>query len=629
MEATPQRDSLVLYKTRPARVKQAGKKLEIELAGSELLSVRPKDVVVLHPGPLNSLSELNNQEGEIRAAWELLAGGVTNLAELAELAHGAYTPATAWAAWSWVADGLYFQGTPDRIVARTAGEVASEEALRQARAIEERAWAEFVAGLARSHMAPDAPRFLREVEDLALGRIERSRVLRELGRPETPESAHALLLKVGYWAPAVNPYPQRLAVSLSVPDLSLPELPPEPRVDLTHLVALAIDDEGNEEPDDALSLDGGRLWVHVADVSAIVPPGSPADLEARARGSTLYLPDGPVPMLPPAAVARLGLGLNEVSPALSFGLELDGTGELASVEIVPSWVRVTRLTYEEAASRLDQEPLCSLDRLAARYRGRRLALDAVSMALPEVRIWLEGDEVRIRPIPALPSRELVTEAMLMAGEGAARFALERQLPLPFTTQDAPGTEDRPQDLAGMFALRRSLRASEYSSVPGPHAGLGLPAYAQATSPLRRYLDLVVHQQIRAWLQGEQGLPAGAEGVPAGAGDTACKPAYASPLSTAEIVERVGATAAAAGSIRSAERLSRLHWTMVYLLQNPGWQGDAILVDRFDVRATAVIPDLALDARLHVPREVPLNSRLRLSLAEVNLPTLTAHFRLEP
>ncbi|RPI48425.1 MAG: RNB domain-containing ribonuclease, partial [Chloroflexi bacterium] len=354
MEVTPHKDSLVLYKTRPARVKQAGKKLEIELPGGESASVRPKDVVVLHPGPLNSLGELNSLEGEIGAAWELLAGGVTDLAELAELAHGAYTPATAWSAWSWVADGLYFQGTPDRILARTAEEVAVEQALRQARAAEERAWAEFVAGLARSHLAPDAPRFLREVEDLALGRTERSRVLRDLGRAETPESAHALLLKVGYWDPSVNPHPQRLAVSLSPPpaDVVLPELPPEPRVDLSHLVALAIDDEGNEEPDDALSLEGDRLWVHIADVSALVPPDSPADLEARARGSTLYLPGGPVPMLPPAAVARLGLGLEEMSPALSFGLELDEAGALHTVEVVPSWVRVTRLTYEEAATRL-------------------------------------------------------------------------------------------------------------------------------------------------------------------------------------------------------------------------------------------------------------------------------------
>lgn len=620
MEVTPRKDSLVLYKARPARVKRAGKKLELELPGGESLSVRPKDVVLLHPGPLESLGELDSGEGEIGAAWELLAGETTDLAELAELAHGAYTPATAWSAWSWVADGLFFQGTPDRIVARTGEEVAAEQALRQAREAEEKAWTGFVAGLARGQPPPDSARFLREVEDLALGRTDRSRVMRQLGRAETPESAHALLLRIGYWDSTVNPHPQRLGVPLAPPpaELVLPDLPAEPRVDLSHLVALAIDDEGNEEPDDALSLEGDRLWVHVADVSALVPPDSPADLEARARGSTVYLPDGPIPMLPPQAVARLGLGLDDVSPALSFGLHLDDAGELRAVEILPSWVRVTRLTYEEAAARLDDEPFRSLDRLAARYWERRYALGAISLDLPEVRIWLEGDRVRIRPIAPLRSRDIVTEAMLMAGEGAARFALERGLPLPFTTQDPPTSDDRPRDLAGMFALRRALRPSEYSSLPGPHAGLGLPAYAQATSPLRRYLDLVVHQQIRAWLR----RAAAGEGNPSG------DDSYGDPLDTAQIVERVGATAAAAGSARSAERLSRLHWTLVYLLQNPGWQGEGILVDRFDQRCTVTIPELALEARVHVPRDLPLNSTLRLSLGEVNLPGLAAYFRLE-
>jgi hypothetical protein len=100
-------------------------------------------------------------------------------------------------------------------------------------------------------------------------------------------------------------------------------LPEEERLDLTHLPALAIDDKGNQEPDDALSLEGDRLWVHVADVAALVPPESAADLEARARGATLYLPEGAVPMLPWAAIGRLGLGLSEISPALSFGLDLD------------------------------------------------------------------------------------------------------------------------------------------------------------------------------------------------------------------------------------------------------------------------------------------------------------------
>ena len=75
--------TLVLYKNRPARVQRPGKKIAIELEGDETLEVRSKDIVPLHPGPIESLGELEPQEGEIEVAWELLAGRSTDLAELA------------------------------------------------------------------------------------------------------------------------------------------------------------------------------------------------------------------------------------------------------------------------------------------------------------------------------------------------------------------------------------------------------------------------------------------------------------------------------------------------------------------------------------------------------------------
>src|SRR5690606_28370623 len=95
-ELTPRQDSLVLYKNRPARVAQAGDKLDLTLEDGKSLKVRPKDVTLLHPGPLRSLAELKPQTGEIDTAWELLAGDTTTLPELAELIYDAYTPATAW-----------------------------------------------------------------------------------------------------------------------------------------------------------------------------------------------------------------------------------------------------------------------------------------------------------------------------------------------------------------------------------------------------------------------------------------------------------------------------------------------------------------------------------------------------
>lgn len=608
-ERSPGPNSLVLYKARPARVKQAGKKLEIELEGGEMVSVRPKDVVLLHPGPIDSMQSflgayaLETLPGEVVTAWELLAGETTTLPELAELAYGEYTPGSAWAAYQVVEDGLYFRGSPEEVIACTPDEVIQEQSTRMARAAEEQERSAFLERVRASRIVPDDRQFLRDVEDLALARTKKSRVLRDLGRAESAEIAHGLLLELGYWDYTVDPYPQRLGLPTSPPSVPLPSFPEEDRMDLTHLTALAIDDEGNQDPDDALSLDGERLWVHVADVAALVPPDSEADLEARARGATLYLPEGAVPMLPWEATQRLGLGLEEISPALSFGLDLGTAGQIEDVEIVPSWIRVTRLTYEEAEFRLEMEPLRSLHRLAVASRIRREARGAIQIDLPEVRIRVEGDEISIHPIPPLRSRELVTEAMLMVGEATGRFALERDIPLPFTTQDPPETDERPEDLAGMYGLRRSLKPSQQSGVPGPHAGLGLELYVQATSPLRRYLDLVVHQQIRAHLVGA-GL-----------------------LDAQEVLERIGATSAVAGTVSQAERLARRHWTLVYLMQRPGWRGEGVLVDKRRRQGTVLIPELDLEPRVHLGQDLMLNSPVSLLLREVRLAALEAHFQL--
>jgi exoribonuclease-2 len=599
----PYRDSLVLFRGRPARVRRVSKTLEIELAGGELMNVRAKDVIVLHHGPLRDLADLAPPPGDAITAWELLAGRRTTLADLAELAFGVYSPATAWAAWQLVVEGLYFRGSPQEVWARNAEEVALEQLKREQHAAEERSWAAFLGRAHTGRLLDEDRPYLQEVEDVALGRRERSRALRELKRPQTPESAHAALLELGAWSEQVNPYPLRLGVTTKATELGSPPLREEPRRDLTHLAAFAVDDEGNQEPDDALSLDGSRLWVHIADVAAVAPPDSPLDLEARARGATLYLPEGPVPMLPWQAVQSLGLGLADVSPALSIGLDLESSGEVQGIEVAPSWVQVTRLTYEQLEPRLHEEPFRSLHAWAQAHRERRRRGGAVLFELPEVKLWVTEGEVSIRPLAPLQSRDLVAEAMLAAGAAVARFAVDQSIPLPFTTQDAPPSDERPHDMAGMYALRSTLRPSQHSGIAGPHAGLGLTEYVQATSPLRRYLDLVVHQQLRAYVRGEPLLGAQA------------------------ILERIGAAIAASGSARQAERLSRRHWTLVYLLQHPDWQGKGIVVDRRDRRTVVLIAELELDCPIHARGDLALNSPVRLARPEVNLAHLDVHFQV--
>jgi len=597
--------SLALYKVRPARVVAIGDKIEIELEGGKIKRVREKDVRLLHPGPCRSLAELEPLEADIAESWELLDGERVPLAELAELIFGDYTPATAWATWLHVADGLYFEGGPESIGARPLEQVEADRAAREKKAAARAAWQGMIERLKRGEMAEGDRKALAEVERVALNAAGSSRILEALGVSVSAENAHALLNRVGYWPLEFNPHPLRFGLEMSEPRLAPSPLPDEPRRDLTGLEAWAIDDEGNTDPDDAISFDGERLWVHVADVAALVAPDSELDLEARARGANQYLPETTVHMLPVALTEQLGLGLHETSPALSIGFRVDEDGGLSDIEITPSRVRVTRLSYAEAERCLDSGPLARIEELTRRYCARREANGAARIDLPEVSVRVVDGEVLVRPLPRLRARDLVTDAMLMAGEAVARFALANDLPMPFATQPPPSSDERPAsgDLVAMYAFRRNFKPSRAQTQPEPHAGLGLEVYTRATSPLRRYLDLVAHQQLRAFLRGEE------------------------PLDLAAITERVGASEALSGLIRKAERLSNQHWKLIKLKREPAWNAEAVVVERNDKRATLLVPSLALEARLRLQAPLAPGDRVRVACREVDIPALEARLKV--
>jgi exoribonuclease-2 len=597
-------DSLVLYKAHPARVLAVGDKIEIGLDKGQIKRVRPKDIDLLHPGPLRSLDELEPKTGELEEAWELLEGAETNLAELSELIYDEFTPASAWATWQLVADGVLFTGTPRSIRARGRDEVAAERAEREAKEAARKEWAQFLERMAAAKPNPEDRERLAEVERLALGRSEHSRILKALGHQDTPENAHRALVQVGYWHPDHNPYPARIGLPDADPDLPVGALPEEERRDLTHLSAYAIDDEGNRDPDDALSLEGDRLWVHVADVAALVPPDSDLDREARARGCNQYMPERVVNMLPAQITERLGLGLQEVSPALSIGFRCDGTGTVSDLEIHRSWVRVERKSYEEADACLGERPFSDMEALLKRFRSRRHANDAAGIELPEVSVRVQDGEVVIRPLPRLRSRALVMDAMLMAGEATAMFCVKHGIPIAYATQPPPDKVEQPEDMAAMYAYRRRFKPSRLVSEPSPHFGLGLPVYTRATSPLRRYSDLLVHQQVRAFIRGD-------------------------PLIEAQqAAARIAEAEAASASVRRAERLSNQHWKLVYLRANPDWRGEAVVVAREEHKTVLLIPELALETRVRLRGDPGLNGRVRVSPREVDLPDLTCTFRIK-
>lgn len=594
--------SLVLYKIHPAIVSEVADKIEIQLAGGKSKRVRDKDVTLLHPGPLSSLGALQAGEPAIEEAWELLEGEQIGLSDLAEFLYGEFSPATAWGAWEILQDGLYFEGDADKIRRRSEEDISAERDARNAKQRAESEWQDFLERVERAELEDEDRKKLADVERVALGAAEHSRILGAFDVAETPEAAHQFLIRCGYWQPHENPWPKRAGARLEPVEIGVPDLSEEPRRDLTHLEAWAIDDAGNEDPDDAISLDGDRLWVHVADVAALVRPGGHMDMAAQERSANLYLPEHIHTMLPAKVTHLLGLGLVEKSPALSFGFSFDGE-QVTDIEVVPSWVQVTRSTYDEIDTRMHEQPFAAISKITDAFRAKRLARGAARIDLPEVSVRVIDGEVVIRPLPKLASRDMVTDAMLMAGEAAARFANANGVAIPYAMQPSPDEARTPQGMAEMFAYRRLFKPSRASMEPDAHFGLGLEVYARATSPLRRYADLVVHQQLRAFVTDGK------------------------PLAADAVLEKIASLDSAGATIRRAERLSNLHWKLVHLSRNPSWQGEAVVVALEERKTMVILPEFALETKLRASPEHQLDQILKVGVREVDVPSQAVYFRV--
>jgi len=651
--------SIALYKNRPVLVVESREKIEIRIEDGSTLRVRDKDLLPLHPGPVASLPA-PAAGGDFETARRMLAPteetaatqAPTGWEELAELVFGEAGPAEIMACWKEAAEGLRFrveEGLPvalsDLAVSREAerrarkeGEAAERssfvERAKRARSLrrprtgaaaeQDGAAPERVDLAAQQPAAaflPGDERFLAEIETFATGRNEKCRLCSEIGIPETPESAHAFLLASGRWSEADNPHALRAGCPLKAPKLSLADAAPAregaagpaSRADLTGLQAWAIDNAWSNDPDDAVGWDGSSVWIHVADPASLILPDSEADREALARGSTLYLPELTSPMLPDEALGRFGLGLGESSPALSFRVAVDAEGAVTAVDVLTSTVRVGRLSYGQADELLANggaPDLLALGAIADRRAARRGAQGAVEIDIPEVRVYVEREgpdagAIKVDSIPRYRSSAVVRELMLLAGEAAARWAFERSLPFPFYGQESPGeagpaTEG--ESLSAQFARRRLMRSGISGPTPSAHRGLGLPFYAQATSPLRRYQDLLGHMQLRALLEGRPFLDAD------------------------EVSRRCALAQAASAATRQAERASELHWTLAYLRRAGAWKGEGTIVGNAGPGSWQVyIPALGLETKLKLGQNRRLDEELHLRLSRVDLPKLESSF----
>jgi ribonuclease R len=330
--------------------------------------------------------------------------------------------------------------------------------------------------------------------------------------------------------------------------------PPDPslegRVDLRELTTFTIDPETAKDFDDAISVEeeesGLRAWVHIADVSAFVPAGSPLDRGAARRAFTTYVPGRAAPMLPPE-LADDRCSLRPYEDRLTVTVELPpGVGE---PQIYRSVIRSdARLTYGQAERR-EAEPAIAAalertDRLTADLRDRRFARGALRIESPEIafafdgsggveRAWKESEPTAHRLVEELMIRanEAVAELLSSRRREALYRVHERPDPhaigllirkladLQVPTPPTPDLDELSPALAAHVAAQAAERVMDYTARAGRgreafpalvlrslkqarydpenlgHSGLASTAYCHFTSPIRRYPDLVVHRAL--------------------------------------------------------------------------------------------------------------------------------------
>lgn len=332
----------------------------------------------------------------------------------------------------------------------------------------------------------------------------------------------------------------------------------ENRLDLRGRLVFTIDPTDAKDHDDALSverLEDGRyeLGVHIADVSHYVEEGGALDEEALARGTSVYLVDRVIPMLPEALSTDLcSLRPGEDRLAVSLLVTLDGAGKAHGHRLARTVIRSAhKLSYDEAQDVLDgkasvdpetERALQDLAMLSRELRRQREARGSLDFDLPQARVILntQGEPTDIERVMRLEAHRLVEDFMLLANHLVAKDAVGRKLPILHRVHENPDPDridrlrdtlagvglklasgsvrpkdlqtvleqvrDKPEENLVSTIVLRSMKRAQYSEQSQGHFGLATRHYTHFTSPIRRYPDLVTHRILTAALL--DGAPAG-------------------------------------------------------------------------------------------------------------------------
>ena len=331
------------------------------------------------------------------------------------------------------------------------------------------------------------------------------------------------------------------------------------RKDLRDLQTVTIDGEDAKDLDDAITLtkEGNRyfLGVHIADVTNYVPENSPLDKEALKRGTSVYLVDRVIPMLPHKlsnGICSLNAGVDRL--ALSCLMEIDEKGTVVGHEITETVINVDRrMSYTSVKKILEDhdpdeineyKPLVPMFELmlelADILREKRRKRGSIDFDFPESKIKLDkfGHPIDIKPYERNKATKIIEDFMLIANETVAEDFFWQELPFVYRTHDNPDSEKieklgifinnfghsihigqdeiHPKELQKLLTkidgtpeeplisrlILRSMKQARYSTESTGHFGLSTKYYCHFTSPIRRYPDLQIHRIIKENLHGK-------------------------------------------------------------------------------------------------------------------------------
>lgn len=377
-------------------------------------------------------------------------------------------------------------------------------------------------------------------------------IVRVLGNTDDPATeTQAVVVKYGLR----DDFPDEVVAEAEQIPRQLPESALKGRLDLRDYHIFTVDGSDAKDFDDAIHIQATPegnfvVGIHIADVSHYVTPGTPLDVEAYTRATSVYLPGKVLPMLPEHlsnGVCSLVEGEDRLT--MSAMIELSGDGDILTSTFTPSVIRSkARLTYDEVQAyseavatlqgnaRILEGDLHLLLKITAKLRQKRLREGSLDFKLREVKVDVDKDgHMQLIPLREETARGMIEDLMLLANKAVAHFLLEKNVPTLYRIHEEPtmarfqevtgavgrmglgfpGGEPTPQAYQAVLKavrgtsqesvvntlLLRSMQQAKYAEENLGHFGLAFAEYLHFTSPIRRYPDLLVHRALKAALSG--------------------------------------------------------------------------------------------------------------------------------